>query len=120
MAAGGRVAPALALKFLFVTGLTLAILPFVGRAGWDQALVLGLVVAGVSYLIGDRIVLRYAGSAWAVVADFGLDAATYLGLAAAMPGVVLGIGGAITLAGAVALGEILFHLYLLRPGVGVR
>lgn len=120
VADSGRIGTALIIKFLFVTGLTLAVLPFVGRSSWDQALVLGLIVAGVSYLVGDRIVLPRAGSAWAVVADFVLDAATYLGLAAVMPAVVLGVGAAITMAGAVTLGEILFHQYLLQQGVGVR
>ncbi len=116
----GPIGPALIIKFLFVTGLTLVVLPFVGRAGWDQALVLGLVVAGLSYLVGDRVVLRHAGNAWAVVADFVLDASTYLAMAAVMPGVSLGAGAAVTLAGAVTLGEILFHHYLLTQGASVR
>ena len=114
------VATTLALKYAIVAGLSLLILPAVGRVAWPQALWIALVVAAASHGLGDRLVLPAAGSAGAVVADFALGVALFWAAPFYAPHVRLPFGGALVAGGAVALAEILYHQFLLAPRAGVR
>lgn len=110
----------LVLKYVVIAFLAAVIMPAVGRVTWTQALVPAAVVAVVSYLIGDRLALRAMGNAGAVVVDFVLALVLFWLAPTYVPGVRLGFGGALTVAGAVAVAEILYHQYLLQRGVGIR
>ena len=110
----------LVVKYLIVAALSVLILPAVARVLWPAALWIALVVTGVTYVLGDRIVLAAAGNAAAVVADFAAAVALYWASPLFAPGVAVPFGGALTVGGAVAVAEILFHQFLLEKRTGVR
>ena len=109
----------LLVKVVLAVGLLQGMLPAVGRVRPMQALGLALVAATLSYVVADRLVLARAGNAAAVFADFALIVPTLWVMARFLPGTRLPFGGALAAGGALTVGEILYHQWLLRKGVGV-
>jgi hypothetical protein len=110
----------LVVKFLVIAVLLALILPATSRVHWSQALWIAVVVTAVTYVVGDRLVLRTAGNAATVLVDFGLAVLLVWFGPRYAPGAAIPFGAALVAGGAVAVGEILFHQFLLERGVGVR
>ena len=107
-------------KYLVIAVLSALILPATSGVHWPVALWIAAVVTGIGYVLGDRFVLRAAGNAGAVVADFVLAVGLYWLAPYYAPGAVVPFGAALVAGGAVGVAEILFHQFLLEKGVGVR
>lgn len=108
------------IKALLQVGLAEALLPLVGRVPPWPALLMALAVAALTYGLADRLLLQTQDNGRAVLADFLLAVPALRLLGLLLPGVQLPFGGALTVGGAMAVGEILYHQYLLSKGVGVR
>lgn len=63
---------ALGLKFLIIAFTIYTIFGIFSDAGWVRLFWISLAVTGVSYLIGDMLVLRKFGNIPATILDFGL------------------------------------------------
>lgn len=108
------------LKYIGTALLAVLILPMVSGVGWAQAPLLAAVVTTLGYAFVDRGLLPLLGTEASVLVDFPLAVIGYWLAAHLLIGVPLGIGGALTSGGAFAVGDIIFHQYVLRKGVGVR
>ncbi len=106
-------------KLVIVAVAVLLGLTWLGRLTWLQALNAAVWVTLVTYVIGDLIVLRWAGPSWASFANFLVGALTIwlvtLGMRSHPP--LWTIWFTAVLLGA---GEHLYHLYLERVGYPVR
>ena len=109
-----RYARQLLFKYVLIGAVTVLVLPAVARIAWGQALWVAAVATVALYLVVDLVVLPFAGNALAVVVDFLLAFAMFLVAPFLAPGSAVGVGAALTTAGAVAIIEILFHQYLLQ------
>ncbi|MGP3561257.1 YndM family protein [Geobacillus sp. BK01] len=111
---------ALALKYLLTTTVMFAILPLFLRISSAELLWFSLWVTLIAYALGDLYVLPRLGNVSATIADFGfVFVATWIGIGAFYDVA----GGAIVSAAffsalLAALGELLFHGYVLRFVVG--
>jgi hypothetical protein len=116
-----RVLTQLIVKYLMLAIITVLVLPAVAAVTVGQALWAALAVTLVGYLLGDVMILPRGGNAAAVVADFLLATLLFWALPLFMP-VAVGFGAAVVAGGAVAVGEILFHLFLnsTRPRIQER
>ncbi len=108
------------IKYIGTAVLAVLILPMVSGVGWTHAPLLAAVITILGYAFVDRGVLPLLGTEAAVLVDFPLAVIGYWLAARLFLGVPLGIGGALTSGGAFAVGDIIFHQYMLRKGVGVR
>lgn len=108
------------IKLLMVTAICEVMLPVVGRVRPLPALWMALAVAVLTYILGDRGLLRSVGNGSVVLAEFILVLLMLFTLGRFIPGVRLPLGGALTVAGALSVAEILYHQYLLEKGVGIR
>jgi hypothetical protein len=106
-----RVLTQLIIKFLMVGIITVLVLPAVAAVTFGQALWAALIVTLIAYVLGDVGVLPRGGNAAAVFVDFVLATLIFWALPMVMP-VAIGFGPARVTGGAVAVGEILFHMYL--------
>ncbi len=106
-----RVLTQLIIKYLMVGLITVLVLPAVAAVTFGQALWAALLVTLIGYVLGDVGILPRAGNSVAVVADFALATLIYWALPFVMP-VAIGFGPALVTGGAVAVGEILYHMYL--------
>lgn len=94
--------------------LVLAILiPLFGKSTWTQTIVTGLVLVALSYVVGDLWILPKYGNFLAVVVDFGAAALVVWAMERALPHFTLSGGGIFLIALVLAVGEWLFHIYLL-------
>ena len=94
--------------------LVLAILiPIFGKSTWTQTIVTGLVLVALSYVAGDLWILPKYGNFLAVVADFGVAALVVWAMERALPHFTLSASGIFVIALVLAVGEWLFHIYLL-------
>jgi hypothetical protein len=114
------VAGTLVVKYIVIAVLSALILPATSGVTWPVALWIAAVVTVLAYILGDRLVLKAAGNAGAVVADFVLAVGLYWLARFYAPGAVMSFGAALVAGGAVAVAEILFHQFLLEKGVGMR
>lgn len=62
----------LGMKFLAVAFAVYVIFGLFSNASWMNLLWISLLVTGISYLIGDMLILRKFGNITATIADFGL------------------------------------------------
>lgn len=63
---------ALALKFLVIAFTIYTIYGIFANTGWLRLFWISLAVTGISYLIGDMLILRKFGNVTATISDFGL------------------------------------------------
>jgi hypothetical protein len=106
-----RVLTQLIVKYLMVAVITVLVLPAVAAVAIGQALWAALIVTLLGYVLGDVGLLPRTGNAAAVLADLILATLVFWALPLVMP-VAVGFGPALVTGGAVAVGEILFHLFL--------
>ena len=106
----------LVFKYVLIGAATVLVLPAVHPVGWGQALWIAAVATVALYLIGDVIVLPFAGNALTVVVDFLLAFAVFLAGPFLAPTAQVGLEGALTGAAAVAIIEVLYHQYVLQRG----
>jgi hypothetical protein len=106
-----RVLTQLFIKCLMDGIVTVLVLPAVAAVSFGQAVVAAIVLTLLAYVIGDVGVLPRAGNAGAVVVDFILATLFFWALPLFMP-VSVGLGPAMVAGGAVAVVEILYHVYL--------
>ncbi len=109
-----RYARQLLFKYVLIGAATVLVLPAVQRVGWGQALWLAAIATVALYLIGDVLILPFAGNALTVVVDFLVALGVFLAGPVLAPTTTVGVGGALTGAAAVAIIEILYHQYLLQ------
>ena len=106
-----RVLTQLVIKYLMLGLITVLVLPAGAAVTIGPALWAALIVTLVAYVLGDVLVLPRGGNATAVICDFVLVTLVFWLLPFVMP-VAVGLGAALVTGGAVAVGEILYHLYL--------
>ncbi|MED3778182.1 YndM family protein [Geobacillus stearothermophilus] len=111
---------ALALKYLLTATVMFAILPLFLRISSAELLWFSLWLTLVAYALGDLYVLPRLGNVSATIADFGLVfVATWIGVGAFYDGAGgTMINAAFFSALLAALGELLFHGYVLRFVIG--
>ncbi|WP_025951253.1 YndM family protein [Geobacillus thermocatenulatus] len=107
---------ALVLKYLLTATVMFAILPLFLRISSAEILWFSLWLTLIAYAIGDLYILPRLGNVSATIADFGLVfVAVWIGI-----GAFYDIAGAAILSAAffsallAAMGELLFHAYVLR------
>lgn len=101
--------------------LVLAILiPLFGKGTWTQTVITGLVLIALSYVVGDLWILPKYGNLLAVAADFGLAALVLWAMERALPHFRLSSAGLFIIALVLAVGEWLFHRYLLSTRVSQK
>jgi hypothetical protein len=109
------VAADLAIKYVAVAVAMAVVLTWVGNSPLGLVLYTAIWVMLVAYLFGDLLVYRYAGNAWAVVADFVLATfAIWVFEQMILPRIPL--WQAFAAGAAVAAVEFGYHAYLGRRG----
>ncbi len=103
----------LVLKFAFTYLVLFIMIPILGKSTWTQTIVLGLILGLLSYIIGDMWILPKFGNIVAIIADLGLSALVVWLMMKGLPHFVLTSGGVWSIAVVLAIGEWLFHRYLL-------
>jgi hypothetical protein len=105
---------ALIIKFIMITAIVWIIFGLYGFTFGD-ILVSSVLLTGVSYIVGDRIILPRFGNVAATVADFGLVFIMLWFLGSYLFEPVDGLGTASFIAAVIiGIGEALFHRYLER------
>jgi uncharacterized membrane protein YcaP (DUF421 family) len=103
----------LVIKLAFTYLVLFIMIPMLGKGTWTQTIVLGLVLGLLSYILGDMWILPKFGTIAAVIADLGLSALVIWLMMKGLPHFVLTSGGVWAIAAVLAIGEWLFHRYLL-------
>lgn len=104
---------ALGIKWLYTVAILFSLLAIFDNFTFGQVIILSLILTGISYVVGDLMILPAIGMVGAAIADFGLS---FL-IVWFMSGVYIGQSGAIVLASLTAayffaLCEGLFHAYM--------
>jgi hypothetical protein len=102
---------ALGIKFLFHATVILSIIPIFEAATLTNLIWISLLVTGLSYVIGDLLILPRFGNAIATIADFALISVAVWGLTVMFVG-VSSWGAALSSSLAISFAEILFHGYM--------
>lgn len=109
----------LIVKFVIVIAATLIGLTWLGHLVWLRSLNAAVWVTLVNYIIGDLIVLRWAGRGWASFANFLMGALTLwlvtLGMRAHTPLWTIWLTAVL-----IGLGEHFYHQYLGSMGYHIR
>lgn len=101
---------ALGIKFLIQATVILAFLSIFEGASLANLFGLSLLITGLSYVIGDLVILPRFGNIVAVIADFGLISLAIWVLAGMFADIP--IMAALASGLAIAVAEILFHTYM--------
>lgn len=105
---------ALIIKFIMITAVLWIVLGLYGFTFGD-ILVSSVLITGVSYIIGDRIILPRFGNVAATIADFGLVFVMLWSFGSYLFEPREGVGTASFIAALIiGMGEALFHRYLER------
>lgn len=106
-------------KFVIVAAAALIGLTWLGHLTWLRSLNAAVWVTLVNYVIGDLIVLRWAGRGWATFANFLVGALTLwlvtLGMRVHPPLWTIWFTAVL-----VGLGEHFYHQYLSRVGYHIK
>lgn len=103
----------LVIKMAFIYFVLFMMIPMLGKSTWTQTIVLGLIVGLLTYIIGDMWILPKFGNIAAVIGDLILAALVIWAIMKSLPQFVLTSGGVWAIALVLAVGEWLFHRYLL-------
>ena len=103
----------LIIKTTLVLLVLIILIPIFGKSTWTQTLVTGLILVALAYVVGDMWILPKLGNIMATLADFGLAALVLWAMERALPRFVLSRTGIWTIALVIAIGEMIFHVYLL-------
>lgn len=103
----------LVIKTVFTLLVLILLIPVFGRGTWTQTIIAGLLLLIISYVLGDMWILPKFGNFAAVVADFGIAALFLWAMIKALPLFSISTAGILSIALILALGEWLFHAYLL-------
>jgi hypothetical protein len=103
----------LVIKLAFIYLVLFVMIPIFGKSTWTQTIITGLILAVVAYILGDLWILPKFGNIVAVLADLGVAALVIWFMMKGLPQFVLTSGGVWLIALVLALGEWLFHRYLL-------
>ena len=105
---------ALIIKFVMITAVLWIVLGLYGFTFGD-IIVSSVLITGVSYIIGDRIILPRFGNVAATIADFGLVFVMLWAFGSYLFEPQVGLGTASFISAIIiAIGEALFHRYLER------
>ena len=105
---------ALIIKFIMITAVLWIVLGLYGFTFGD-ILVSSVLITGVSYIIGDRIILPRFGNVVATIADFGLVFVMLWSFGSYLFEPQEGLGTASFISALIiGIGEALFHRYLER------
>ncbi len=103
----------LVIKLAFIYLVLFIMIPMLGKTTWTQTIVLGLIVGLFSYILGDMWILPKFGNITAIIVDLILAAFIIWVVMKGLPQFVLTSGGVWAIAVVLAIGEWLFHRYLL-------
>lgn len=103
---------ALLIKFAMIAIVLFLLWPLLGSAGLIARLWIALWVTGVTYILGDLVILPQTSNVVAVLADGGLTLVTLLIAQLINPIVSIHLVGVIVLSGFVAIGEWFFHKFV--------
>jgi hypothetical protein len=106
------------LKFLaklVMTGAVISLLLYwYANITVTNSVVVSLLFAIVSWIVGDQLILRYSNNAAATTADVLMSVA-YLWIVGAVLNLNLNFGEIVLISAIVGISEWLFHRYMLRP-----
>ncbi len=103
----------LILKTAMTWLLLVLLIPVFGRGTWSQALITGLLLVLLSYVVGDLWLLPKFGNMAAIIADFGIFVIGIWAMVKALPQFIITTSGYWIIALALTAGEWFFHQYLI-------
>lgn len=101
------------IKLAFIYLVLFLMIPIFGKSTWTQTMITGLILTVLAYIIGDLWLLPKFGNLVAVLADFGIVALVVWLMMKGLPQFDLTATGVWVIALVLALGEWVFHRYLL-------